>query len=94
MEISELLSMVIEKKASDLHLLAGSPPVIRLNGRLVYTHLIELSADEVAKMVLALMNDEQKEILEKEREIDFSYQFKTLPLVDSKAYPVGKGGGD
>jgi twitching motility protein PilT len=76
MEMLELLNMVVDKKASDLHLISNSPPVVRVNGELIYTHLVELDEEEVKRLIYCLMSDEQKKRFEEEKELDFSYNLK------------------
>src|SRR4030042_5158887 len=74
MEIKELLEYTINKKASDLHLLSGVPPMIRVNGSLSpITGKEILTPEIVSQLVLSLVNNEQKEILLVNRELDFSF---------------------
>ena len=74
MEIKELLEYTINKKASDLHLLSGVPPMIRVNGFLFpVTGKETLTPEAVSQLVLSLVNDEQKEILLVNKELDFSF---------------------
>jgi twitching motility protein PilT len=72
-KISELLEQTIEKGASDLHISVGYPPVVRIDGELE-----ELSEDiidpvEAEELILPLMSDDKKELLEVNKEIDFAY---------------------
>jgi len=77
MEIKELLEYTINRKASDLHLLAGVPPMIRINGLLSPITAKEVLTPEAASnLVLSLVNDEQKEILLVNKELDFSFDFQ------------------
>jgi twitching motility protein PilT len=74
MEIKELLTLAVKKGASDVHFLAGKPPYIRIHGELSPLPQFQpLTPEEVERIVLSLMNQEQKNIFEKEREMDFSY---------------------
>lgn len=72
MEIEDLLRLAVEKGASDLHLTANTPPVLRIDGNLTYTDLGRLSPDEIKRMVYDIMTDKQKAEFEKELELDFS----------------------
>lgn len=77
MEIKELLAYTIDKKASDLHLLVGTPPMIRLNGVLSpVTGSDVLTPEEVSHLVFSLVNEEQREILTVNKELDFSFNFE------------------
>ncbi len=72
--IPELLEIVIDRGASDLHLTTGSPPVIRMNGVL---HRLEdypqLEPDHLQRMVYSILTQRQRERLEQDLELDVSY---------------------
>ncbi len=76
MTIQELLQLTVKNNASDLHLLVGIPPSIRIDGSLRYlsTYPI-LTEDDVAQLVYSLMTPEQKELLLANKELDFSFGF-------------------
>ena len=78
MEIADLLHEVVNKKASDLHLRVGSPPIFRIDGRLVRSSGPALSPKETERIGLSLLNEKQKEILEKNHECDLSYAIEGL----------------
>ncbi len=87
MDINQLLEFTINKKASDLHLLSGAPPMIRVNGSLSPVTGIEpLNAEQVRDLVFALVNEEQKEILSVNKEIDFSFNFQNKSRFRVNAY--------
>jgi len=74
MTIKELLELTVKNRASDLHLLAGVPPTIRVNGELMpVTSARPLTPDEVKEMVLSMLSEEDKELFLEQRELDFSY---------------------
>jgi len=75
MKIDELLKYAVEKNASDLHLTVDEPPVYRFDGKLVAHGDKKIKEKEVEDLILPLLNEEQKEKLYKEKEIDFSYSF-------------------
>ncbi|TLM80573.1 MAG: PilT/PilU family type 4a pilus ATPase [Actinobacteria bacterium] len=73
-EIDGLLKLMTEKGSSDLHIKAGSPPAIRLNGRLfVLTDLPSLSAEATYQLAVGMMDERQKASYENHHEIDFAY---------------------
>jgi twitching motility protein PilT len=75
MDLSKLLQLVIDKKASDLHLVPSYFPTIRVNGELFQLTTLEvLSPDNMEKMLFPILNHEQKEILIANREIDLAYK--------------------
>lgn len=79
LKIEILLEEVIKKRASDLHLQVGMPPMLRIDGTLTpisgYTVLNE---EKVEALVFAILDDEQKQILLKDKEFDFSFAFGDL----------------
>lgn len=75
MDIRELLQVVVNNNASDLHLLVGIPPVLRIDGALGYIPNAEpLTVEVIQDLVQQLLNPQQKEILAVNRELDFSYE--------------------
>lgn len=76
LDISKLLKTVIDQGASDLHLLAGRPPVLRISGELVSLPESQLlHASEIPQLVFSLMTKEQIRVFEQEKELDFGIQF-------------------
>ena len=72
--INDLLELVIEYRASDLHLTATSPPVIRVNGELLpLTHLPVLNGSQIRQMVYSILSQKQREKFEQDLELDTSY---------------------
>ncbi len=87
MKIEELLEITINQKASDLHLIAGLPPILRINGAL--TPIVgkeRLNEEEVKTLVLSLLNEEQKEIFLVNKEIDFSFPYQEQGRFRVNAY--------
>ena len=76
--IDELLRLVVEKKGSDLHLAAGVPPVLRIDGDLLATNYDVLSDFEVQRMIYAVLTDEQIRTFETEYELDCSYALRDV----------------
>ena len=67
-----LLQLMVDADASDLHLVAGSPPVLRLNGELDSQDLPAMSAAAVESVLDEITNQEQRERFNDEKEMDFS----------------------
>jgi twitching motility protein PilT len=77
--IEILLEEVIKKKASDLHLQVGLPPMLRIDGSLVaVTGSEALDEEAVETLVFAILDEDQKQILLKDKEFDFSFAFGDL----------------
>lgn len=73
-DLANLLRLVIERNASDLHLTVGTPPVIRINGRLVRAEgIFALEAKEVRSLIYSILTQRQRERLEEDLELDLSY---------------------
>lgn len=77
--IEILLEEVIKKKASDLHLQVGLPPMLRVDGSLVPVTGADVLTDEsVETLIFAILDEDQKQILLKDKEFDFSFSFGDL----------------
>jgi twitching motility protein PilT len=79
MEIRELLLLCIEKGASDLHVTDNEPPVLRIDGKLLRTAFPALTKQELKSMIYGILANSQKEMFEKDLELDFSL---ALPGLD------------
>lgn len=75
MDLTQLLAFTMQNKASDLHLSAGHQPMIRLRGDLKKVKTDALSAEGVKDMLYGIMSDQQKDIFNKELEIDMAISF-------------------
>ncbi|MBM4466661.1 MAG: type IV pilus twitching motility protein PilT [Chloroflexi bacterium] len=79
MNIDELLRVVVERQASDLHLKVGSPPVLRIDGRLVpYGDSSKLTPEYMQEALEHVTTDEQRERFARELELDFAYSISGL----------------
>ena len=78
MEIRELLLLCMEKKASDLHITANEPPILRIDGKLYRTEHRKLSSEDTKKMIYGVLTDPQKEKFERNQELDFSLSFPSM----------------
>jgi twitching motility protein PilT len=72
-KISELLDYTIEKGASDLHVSVGYPAVIRIDGELEEVNEDIIDPVESEELILPLLSDNKRELLEVNKEIDFAY---------------------
>jgi len=78
MHIDDLLRMVVQRDASDLHLRAGEPPILRIHGDLKRTDLPRLTAEEVKNLLYAILNEERRQRFERDKELDLSYEVPGL----------------
>ncbi len=74
MDIQDLLSYALESGASDLHLSVGSVPMVRINGTMKHLNMGVMDDDVMENIASQVMNAEQKQRFEQEKEIDFSYR--------------------
>lgn len=93
MDISELLAFVVKNKASDLHLSAGLPPMIRVHGDIRRINLPAMEHKDVHSMVYDIMNDGQRKFYEENLEIDFSFAIPNLARFRVNAFVHNRGAG-
>jgi twitching motility protein PilT len=73
MNIMDLLAEAVEKHASDLHLVVGVPPALRVYGEIVLTESPALRPDDCKEIVYGMLTDSQREQFEKELQLGFSF---------------------
>lgn len=78
MDIHSLLSMSVETKASDVHIKAGSPPYLRVDGTLIEADFPKLSPTEVVEIAFSLMDEKQARLFHETNEADFAYSVAGL----------------
>lgn len=87
LRIENLLQEVIDKNASDLHLQVGLRPILRIDGALEPAQESQVMNDEaVENLIYSIVDEEQKQILEKDKELDFSFAFGDLGRFRVNAY--------
>ena len=74
MDITELLAFTVKSGASDLHLSAGMPPMIRVDGDMRRINLPEMAHKRVHELIYDIMNDKQRKDYEEHLETDFSFE--------------------
>jgi twitching motility protein PilT len=93
MDISELLAFTVKNKASDLHLSAGLPPMIRVHGDVRRINLPPMEHTEVHAMVYDIMADGQRKHYEAHLECDFSFAIPNLARFRVNAFVQQRGAG-
>ncbi len=91
MDIAELLDFSVKHNASDLHLSAGVPPMIRIDGEVRKLGVPALSHSEVHHLVFDIMNDAQRSEFEERLEVDFSYQLADVGRFRVNAFNQSRG---
>ena len=93
MDITELLAFSAKNGASDLHLSAGMPPMIRVDGEVRRINLPALEHKEVHKLVYDIMNDKQRRDFEEKLETDFSFEVPSIARFRVNAFNQNRGAG-
>ena len=93
MDITQLLAFSVKNKASDLHLSAGLPPMIRVHGDVRRINVDALDHKAVHDMVYDIMNDSQRKHYEESLECDFSFEIQGLARFRVNAYNQNRGAG-
>jgi twitching motility protein PilT len=74
----QLLKFATDQGASDLHLVAGSQPAVRVNGRILRVRSEVLNKETTRKLCYSVLSDSQKSKFEEARELDFSFDVKNM----------------
>jgi twitching motility protein PilT len=84
--MNDLLLLMVQKKASDLHMTVGVAPSLRIDGVLVQSNLEKLNSDTCQRLIYSLLSDAQKQRFESENELDVSFGIKGLGRVRMNVY--------
>jgi len=76
--LQQLLRAMVEKGASDMHITAGSPPVLRIDGSVVPLKLPPLSKSDAKQLCYEMLTDEQREEFERKNELDLSFPLRNV----------------
>ena len=72
-QLDDLLRLVVEQNASDLHIKAGEPPILRIHGMLTRTNYPRLTPEDAKNMVYGIMTEERQHRYERKMELDMAY---------------------
>jgi len=75
-KIDVLLKMILEYKASDLHVCVGEPPLLRINGELQRAKYHDLAKEEVEVLLLEMLDEKTLALLKSKKDIDFAYELE------------------
>jgi twitching motility protein PilT len=93
MDITELLAFSVKNKASDLHLSAGLPPMIRVDGDVRRINVPPLEHKTVHALIYDIMNDKQRKDFEEYFETDFSFELPEIARFRVNAFNHNRGAG-
>jgi len=85
-DLHQLLKIMIEKGASDLHITTGSPPQYRIDGRLTPLNMPQLTAAETKRLCYSVLTDMQRHLFEEDNELDLSFGVKGLSRFRANVY--------
>jgi twitching motility protein PilT len=80
-DMGELMRLMVDKNASDLHLTVGAPPMLRVDGTMVQTAHAKLTPDAVQHLIYSLLSDAQRQRFESTNELDMSLNFRSVGRV-------------
>ncbi|NND53733.1 MAG: type IV pilus twitching motility protein PilT [Gammaproteobacteria bacterium] len=92
-DIAQLLAFSVKNNASDLHLSAGVPPMIRVDGDVKRINMPPLTHKDVHSMIYDIMNDKQRKDFEEKFETDFSFEIPKLARFRVNAFNQARGAG-
>ena len=93
MDITELLAFSSKQGASDLHLSAGLPPMVRLDGDIRRLNLPAMDHKDVHGLIYEIMNDKQRKDYEEFFECDFSFEVPGVARFRVNAFNQNRGAG-
>jgi twitching motility protein PilT len=93
MDIAELLAFSVKNNASDLHISAGLPPMIRVDGDIRRINVPALDHKTVHSLIYDIMNDKQRKDYEEFLETDFSFEIPNLARFRVNAFNHNRGAG-
>ncbi|MDY6830106.1 MAG: type IV pilus twitching motility protein PilT [Pseudomonadota bacterium] len=93
MDITEMLAFCVKQNASDLHLSAGLPPMIRVDGDVRRINLPPLEHKDVHQLIYEIMNDKQRKEFEEFLETDFSFEVAGVARFRVNAFNQNRGAG-
>lgn len=93
MDITELLTFSVKNNASDLHLSAGLPPMIRVDGEMRRINIPPLAHKAVQGLIYDIMNDKQRKEYEEFLEVDFSFELANVARFRVNAFNQNRGAG-
>jgi twitching motility protein PilT len=91
MDITQLLEFSAQQGASDLHISAGLPPMIRLDGEIKRLDTPALEPEETHKMVYDIMSDDQRKSFEEHHELDFSFELPHVARFRTNVFIQNRG---
>jgi len=86
MDIYKVLSEFMASHATDLHIVDGAPPLMRIDGKIIFTNYQALSAQESQSLIYAMLTDKQKSVFESKNELDLGFGVKGVGRIRANIY--------
>lgn len=95
LDFAQLLMTVIERKASDLHLTVGDPPMLRINGSIqpMDGKAVPLTQEDLHASLYDILTEDQRKRLERDKELDFALELKNVGRFRANAFYTRRGEG-
>ena len=93
MDITQLLTFGVQQGASDCHISAGEPPMLRIHGELKKLDHATMSRDEVHNLIFDMMNDAQRKAFQEHHECDFSFEMGEIARFRVNVFMQRRGEG-
>ncbi len=93
LDINKLLAFTLKQGASDLHLSAAMPPIVRLHGEMTRLDVPALEAEQLNGMLNAIMTEDQKAVFERDLELDFAIELADMGRFRVNAFMQSRGPG-
>lgn len=90
-DLDKLLTFAVQREASDIHLSAGSPPVLRIHGRLRRVESTIITGEDLRTLFSDLLTEKQKKILSEKLELDFAYTVANVARFRTNLYLQMRG---
>ena len=84
--MEQLLRVMVDKQASDMHLTVGNAPLLRIDGQVLPLKLAPLTGDHVKQLVYSVLTEEQKVHFERSNEVDFSFGIRGVSRFRANAF--------
>jgi twitching motility protein PilT len=78
LKIQQLFKLMVDSKASDLHITSGSSPALRVHGEIIKVKTASLTGEDTRRLIYQILSEDQKNEFEKKLELDFSFGIKGL----------------
>src|SRR5262245_58090253 len=92
-DLTALLTFAQQNGASDVHVSAGMPPLLRIRGRMTPVEMPALSSDDARAVLFDVLNDEQKKTFEATKDIDFAFEIPGVSRFRANLFLQHRGAG-